>query len=392
MLRYEITARINPDEQRLEAEVAVTFPAHWEQPKFCLHKDLVLDAVEGEVSSYCFGEAGIPFSPEARGIELEFNGGSAGERTVHFKYHGKLGITSSWEVNRISPSWTELGLYTPWYPLSAPMQEAVFSVKLHLPQGFTVLASGEVCPSPDGWQIEQTHPNLDCTLVISPNFQIEETGTGRAAVKAYYTQDSSQPAAAVFAQAGAEMLNWLNAKFGPTDVSPVEIVIAPREKGGGYARRGFIVLPAGLNLDDRVTLYRYIGHEFAHLWWYRADTSTWEDWLNEALAEYSSLLAIRDLLGQETYSQLLDIRREKSQNLPPIRGISRDAEEAPAVLYLKGCVFLAVLEEEMGKEKFLGFLGELVRRRLKDTDEFLAILAEIGGESRAEAFARKLTL
>lgn len=391
MLRYEITARINPHELRLEAEAAVTFPAHWEQPKFCLHKDLVLDTVEGQVCSYSFAEAGIPYSLEARGIELDLSGDSAGERTVHFKYHGKLGITSSWEVNRISPPWTELGLYTPWYPLSAPMQPAVFSVKLYLPQGFSVLASGEVSPSPDGWQIEQTHPNLDCTLIISPNFQFEEAGTGRAAVRAYYTQDSSHPAAAVFARAGAEMLHWFNAKFGSTDVSPVEIVIAPRDKGGGYARRGFIVFTADLNLDDRVTLYRYIGHEFAHLWWYRASTSTWEDWLNEALAEYSSLLAIRDLLGQETYIQLVDIRREKSRNLPPIRGISRDAKEAPAVLYLKGCVFLAELEEELGKEKFFAFMGELVRHRLKDTEEFLAILAEIGGESRAEEFARKLT-
>lgn len=391
MLLYDISVSINPDNYSIEAEAAVTFPADWERPKFCLHKDLILDAIEGQAAGYRICEAEIPYSPEARGIDLELPLGDH-ERTVIFRYHGKLGITSSWEVNRISPAWTELGLYTPWYPLSVPMQNAVFFVKLNLPPGYSLLNCGNVAQREGVWLVEQTFPSLDCTIIIAPDFQVREAEKNSAKVRAFYTEADSEPAASAFSRIGAEVLERFNGKFGVADLSPIDIVIAPREKGGGYARRGFIVFTADLSLDDQVRLYRYIAHEFAHLWWYRANTSTWEDWLNESLAEYSALLALRELLGLETYNELLKVRREKSQNLPPIRGISRDAQEAQAVLYLKGCVFLAELEAELGEEKFLTFLQELIRRELADTEGFLEILAGMGGKSIAVDFARKLTI
>jgi hypothetical protein len=66
---------------------------------------------------------------------------------------------------------------------------------------------------------------------------------------------------------------WFLGKV-PKDIS---IIQSPREKGGGYARRGLIVL-GGLNdrqyVDLREAYGRYLGHEIAHLWWWKAETSS----------------------------------------------------------------------------------------------------------------------
>lgn len=388
MLHYTIIAKIDPVEQTLQAEATVTFPG--DKLRFCLHKDLAIEKIEGPMS-WNYSDAGIPFAPEARGIDLTM--GDSSENAVHtvtFKYHGRLGITSAWEVNRISPNWTELGLYTPWYPLSAPMQNAVFSVELHLPPQYALLSTGQTVEKNGCWFVEQSVPALDCTLIIAPGFLVSQAAQNGAVVRASYTETSAEPAAAVFSRIGAKVLNWYNAKFGSTDVNPIDICIAPRLKGGGYARRGFIVFAADMSMDDEVVLFRYIGHEFAHLWWYRANTSTWEDWLNESLAEFSALLAVRNLLGQDTFARLLAVRREKAMNLPPVRGINREAEEAHSVLYYKGCVFLADLEAEIGEDQFAAFLQELVQRQAADTAEFLKILADFAGKEVMEEFSAKL--
>jgi len=389
MLNYSIVVKIDPGQQTLEAEATVTFPADWDKPKFCLHRDLKLDALEG-ATGYRFTEDTVPFVYEARCLDLELPEGIAGPHTATFKYHGKLGIISEWETNRITPEWTELGLYTPWYPLSVPMQNAVFSVEVQVPSQYSVLSTGDTVKKDGCWQIEQSVPALDCTLIIARDFRVREAEPSGAAVRTSFIEARAEPAAEAFARIGAEVLEWCNACFGPTDVNPVDIVIVPREKGGGYARRGFIVFEADLDLDNYNPLYRYIAHEFSHLWWYKADTSTWEDWLNESLAEFSALMAVRDLLGPESFDKMLAFRQKKAENLPPIKGIDRQDDEAHAVLYHKGCVFLAELEAEMGKDKFLTFLRLLLQRQIATTELFLATLAEIGGDAAAQGFAAKL--
>jgi len=36
-------------------------------------------------------------------------------------------------------------------------------------------------------------------------------------------------------------------------------------------------------------------------WWANAPVNSWEDWLNESFAEYSALMAVRELFGAERF-------------------------------------------------------------------------------------------
>lgn len=72
----------------------------------------------------------------------------------------------------------------------------------------------------------------------------------------------------------------------------VTFVLTPRE-GGAYARHPLVVMPhraAWAHETPALAL-----HETGHLWWMRAIPLGPHDWLNEGLAEYSSLRLLRAL-------------------------------------------------------------------------------------------------
>lgn len=392
MLKYTADLEIDPKQQTIRAKVVLAGDGFTRgRSNFCLHRDLVLDSVTGEyVRGYEFGgKSDFPFAPEGGALGVDLAESEGREQEIQFRYHGQLGILA-WGVNRITPEWSELGLYTPWFPLPTPSRDGTFAVKLRLPPGFQLVSSGKVRQEEGFSYVDQSFPASDCTLLIAPSFLRKVSRKNEALVAANYVDEKVEATAAQYAKAGAEILDWYNDFFQKPYPANVNIVIAPRQEGGGYARRGFIVFGSDLTLEDSVRIYRYIAHEFAHLWWHGADSTTWEDWLNESFAEYSALLAVRGLLGRKSYDDLLQARREKAVNLPPIMGIDRQADECFAVLYYKGCVLLAELEQELGESKFRALLRELIRRRVRTTATFTAVLAQVWGERVARSFSEKL--
>jgi aminopeptidase N len=149
-----------------------------------------------------------------------------------------------------------------------------------------------------------------------------------------------------------------------------------------------VLTPDGL--EDPVRAFRWIAHELAHLWWCRADVRTWEDWLNESLAEYSALLAVRERFGDAAADGLLARKQADMPGLPPVRGLPRDHEQAHAVLYGKGCVLLHELAESVGTETFGRLLRQATETALSSTDEFLELLASLAGREAAGRFGRSL--
>ena len=119
-----------------------------------------------------------------------------------------------------------------------------------------------------------------------------------------------------------------------------------------------------------------IAHEIAHFWWNGAVTTTWEDWLNEAFAEYSMLLYIRERIGLEKFQKQVEEYKSKIKNLPPIWGIERNSPEAYSVLYEKGSIILYEMEEKVGKDLFLNFLKEVLETKIKTTEDLLNLVEE----------------
>jgi aminopeptidase N len=137
-------------------------------------------------------------------------------------------------------------------------------------------------------------------------------------------------------------------------------------------------------------------HETAHQWWgNRVTPATYRDnWLMEALANYSALLYLEKRRGTksleimlETYRDNLLAKSEKGAVVesagPIVLGTRLETSQEPrawrAITYGKGSWIMQMLRARMGDQKFLALLAEISKRYdRKDitTEEFRLLASE----------------
>src|SRR5262249_55160191 len=149
--------------------------------------------------------------------------------------------------------------------------------------------------------------------------------------------------------------------YGPLPESslPARLVVLPRQ-GAAYERRAYISVPdhaeelksAG-HLDEWM-LTTTVSHEFAHGWWWRADPFSEDHWLNESLAEYSSMRFIEATFGPDELKIWLDKKVAAAKSAGPVIGTGRPSKTG---LYTKGPVLLFELDHKIGRAKMDAFLG-----------------------------------
>jgi len=147
-------------------------------------------------------------------------------------------------------------------------------------------------------------------------------------------------------------------------------------------------------VDTSVISYeKYFAHEFAHLWWYKANVNTWEDWLNESFAEYSALMIIRKKHGYEAFYNIIERKRETIEDTPPIWGLDRmgeDTEIVHQVLYDKGPIILYEMENIIGRKDFVKFCNKLITNNISSNSELLELLETTNGKDVVESFKKML--
>lgn len=290
-----------------------------------------------------------------------------------FKYSGYLDIISPDGVNRLTRNWIELGLYTPWFPLTNNFEQSLFNVSINIENGYEIINSKR---QGDNLILYQKKPSFDCTILASKSFKCIKSIVGEIPIEVYYTDDKYKNMAHQINEISTKAIKKYT-EFGNVETEKYSIVIAPRQYGGGYCRSGLIVVTPKDELEDKVDYFKFIAHELAHIWWNKSNTTSWEDWLNESFAEYSALIALRDNFKQEDFNKTINIYEEKSKGLPPIKNLSRDDENAYKVLYIKGALVLNKLENRIGEENFRELLLKIHMGKINTTEKFLDTLENI---------------
>lgn len=358
--------------------------------EFLLHRDFSVDYLNCDrMVGYAFlpEPTAFPFAPEAGTLIVRLREPApGGPIRVRISYHGSLGIVQPWEVNRISSDWVELGLYSPWFPY-LPGTRFTYCVNVSAEPHLQIVGACRAVQQNGVWNLSMDEPADDIPILAAPHFQTDTCSEGSSSVTTYCTRHRDAGAAGEMAHFTGWALNYYCNLFGDAAPKPpLSIVVAPREKGGGYARKGLIVLQVGeYRLDDPYN-FKYVAHEAAHLWWTGAPTDTWEDWLNESFAEYSAMLAVKAKYGQQTFDAVLEAKRERSRGSRPIRSIERNDEDAYLVLYSQGPVLLNDLNGAIGEHASVALFRRMLREGVNTTSGFIRILAEIAGERRADEF------
>lgn len=379
---YGIEVSLDPSAQTISARADLSWKLESLQLEFFLHRNLEVSSIEGPlVKGYHRVDQNYVFAIESVKWVVDFvhnPGIESAEFSIAYSGHLPQVIPADWHTNRLSADWTELGMYGPWYPWNNAYDPFTYQVSVEIPPAYTVVGLGETKKLNDRWLIQSTEAAKD--IIITAAKEYHKTSIPESyGLSLYYVRPDDKEGALSLTQDGIWLLDYYRSCLGKTkDQRHLSIVIAPRDKGGGYVRPGMVVM--------QVLNFHGLAHELAHLWWAKAPVSTWEDWLNESFAEYTAVKAVAAKLGAEKLPELMTKKRERSQGLPPIKGIPREHEKAWFVLYDKGALLLHDLENLIGQEAFDQLLRLRIDEDINTTQEFLALLARIGGQDTADLF------
>ncbi|MFO8059674.1 MAG: hypothetical protein R6U70_03330, partial [Bacillota bacterium] len=309
---------IKPRDQQIAASLrmVLNLPHVGEHILFLLHRGLQLQSVSGAgVLDWEPDDAvAAPFSPEAEGIRVrlqEIPGGNEPIR-LHLAYSGRIGVTE-WRSNRITAEWVELGLYSPWFPLMMEGPDPLpldYDLEVTVEGGYQL--AGAVERTARGWRLVSERTGQDALLLAAPEFHRLSRTDGNVAVEVQLTRRDDLAAAGELAQGAVELLGFYRDWFHDDGGREVTAVIAPRRIGGGYVRGPLMVLSVDV-LEGMQTrelgIFKWLAHEIAHLWWNRAPSGSWEDWLNESIAEYCALRAVAAHHSEEGFVKLMSEKR-----------------------------------------------------------------------------------
>lgn len=141
--------------------------------------------------------------------------------------------------------------------------------------------------------------------------------------------------------------------------------------GGAYKRKDLIVCDT-LG-DDVIKTTRMLAHEMAHTWCCGANCDSWEDWLNEATAEWSWILYVLYNGKEEIFENWIKPQLEESLHL---KGIKTVDGTRPNDVHIKASVLLYKVYKEYGKEIVYQIIQIFTKLENKTTDNLLTEIKE----------------
>ncbi|MGB7760619.1 MAG: M1 family aminopeptidase [Bryobacteraceae bacterium] len=204
----------------------------------------------------------------------------------------------------------------------------------------------------------------------------------------------------------ASALEFMAARFGPPALGHLTVSPIPGAFGQGFP--GLIYLStlsylqtvprsAGSLAQEQEIFFQQVlqAHETAHQWWgNRVTTESYRDnWMMEALANYSALLYLEKTRGARAVDLMLDRYRtellakgENGQQVesagPITMGTRLESSQDPsawrAVTYGKGTWIVHMLRRYLGDQRFFAMLAEVLKRydhQVMSTEDFRRVAA-----------------
>lgn len=403
---YYLDGVLRPADSSLTVEGRVTFraPRDLTTAEFFLHRQLAVTELSAPgLQGYEFDttQSGA-YMPESGVLRLMFDSPvkEGSELTVEFTYEGRITRLPSYLASRIGNHWTELNLYLPWFPCNTKLTgDFLFDLDLDIGPEYELRSFGRPVHDGPRWRVDCDHPVRDIVVAAAHEFHTVTQSRMEQTVDVHYMSLADTTALEIADDVSSIVENyaeWFGGKVPPV----MSIIESLREQGGGYGRRGLVVL-SGLSdsayAGNHEGYFRYFAHEAAHIWWWRAPSDAWQDWLNESLAEFSALMMVREKFGIDSYTSRLEQARQQAEGTPPIWGLDRMVrapdsmrQAVHAALYAKGPVLLSELEQRIGPANFRLFLQQLMAQKVTKTEEFLRVLETFQGTDTAHWFEEQL--
>jgi hypothetical protein len=212
----------------------------------------------------------------------------------------------------------------------------------------------------------------------------------------------------------ASALEFMAARFGPPALPNLTVAPVPGRFGQGFP--GLIYLSTMSYLAPQNKAIRSLdahgrlffsdilqAHETAHQWWGNVVTAAGyhDEWLMEALADYSALLYLENKNGSQPVALALDsykanlLQMVNGQTVestgPIVLGLRLESSQTPTayynITYGKGSWIMHMLRRRMGDDRFLAMLADLrkeYQRKPLSTEDFRLLAARFLPDKSAD--------
>ncbi len=298
------------------------------------------------------------------------------EIVIEVEYSGQIHPPSKESrmpvMGYIKKDFVELACYCAWYPVPFNMETHLFfDVTLEGPKDWTWKANG-ICEKlrdtedSNIWKLKQNSLVNDITLVGLP-----ERNAHLDSESLFWGPKEMIGSQKVLDNDARKMLELLEVWLGPRGTeNPVKFVITPRTQGGAYARSGHIVVGGGYATDIKLRpqVLQAMCHEICHDWFCKASVKAFDNWVDEALAEYCSIIVTDEYLKSDFLDWRISITKEnleKQGHVSSIRSLTRGQDESYAAYYFRGFLLLNEISEKVGRNLFRDIIGEFARLSVK---------------------------
>ncbi|PIB28407.1 hypothetical protein BFP77_09525 [Maribacter sp. 4U21] len=344
--------------------------------KFFLHESSTIHSILSFNKPIEFKFTDEKLIGEDKAILIPTN--AVSENMVEISYSIDLSLIKNPNF-KYNPHWMEFNIYISWFPLN--IEYGLFDYEIRLDTDSTIVGTMLTNDS----ILKSTTRTFDIPFVISDEILKTNADNGKITL---YHQNVSDTIIQNIKKKSEQYFNAYNSMFGVTNADNLSITINSFSRTIVYARPQFI----SLSIDDKFTKNngKTLAHEIGHLWWNKANVGNWEDWLNEAFAEYSSLVLYRNENGAADFEAKIKNIEKRIENLKPIWNIDKLDPNSNTILTYKGAYLLYQLENRIGTNRFIELMKETHQLEIFTTKDFLGLVAVNIDKKTKDWFKTKL--
>ena len=389
--RAEVFVNFGDGDRALNVECVIIFDSPVTDFRFSLSTLLKIDRVSANTDSEWKIIKEWQPQWQHKSNEIEVSSKTPME-ILTIAYHGRIeGWCNIIEERRIA-----LSAYSAW-TISETSLPVKFLFKIENMENYFIL-NARYDAAEKTWIYGETDHDVGNIIALKKgHYQVANAGN----FNFYYLNEAEKAYADNYIYYYGEIIKYYSSVFGKRDMKKIDIVSLDFEKGGGgYFRKELVVIEKTHISEDKNEIREhtisFLGHELGHNWFTGADTTTWEDWLNETGAEWAALLYILSLGDKEFFDKHIIQLNENEHYLktPVIKPF--DLKRPAWGVHIRGVMMFHEIYLKYGAETMLKILQAL--NGLKNTgrevttDYFLSELSAKFDNEIPNLIARGLTM